>query len=221
MKKRIIITWVSEWLGYELAKLYLESWYEVIWLSRTKSDLDIVHLKTDLTKEEEISNTVKVIKEDYKEFEFVVNCAWVMSVEELNDIKYKSLEDVFKLNVLAPMFLVSSLTDLIRKNESDIVNVASTVAFKSYESQATYCSSKWALRGFTQNLQLEFKWQKSRVIWFNPGGFKSRILQKVTWVKTDLSPYMEPREIAKLLKQILDLPKNMEVSEIVLNRKSL
>lgn len=219
--KRIIITWVSEWLGYELAKLYCEHWYEVIWLSRTKPNLEIIHIKTDLTKEEEITKAALIIKKDYTKFDFVVNCAWVMSIEDLWDIKYESLEDVFKINVLAPMFLVSSLTDLIKQNGADIVNVASTVAFKSYKSQAAYCSSKWALRWFTENLQLEFKSEKTRVIWFNPGGFKSRILEKVTWVKTDLSPFMEPQEIAKFMKQILDLPKNMEVSEIILNRKSL
>lgn len=35
----------------------------------------------------------------------------------------------------------------------------------------------------------------------------------------DTSGFMDPHEVAKCLKQLLELPKNMEVSEIIINRK--
>jgi NADP-dependent 3-hydroxy acid dehydrogenase YdfG len=57
------------------------------------------------------------------------------------------------------------------------------------------------------------------VIGFNPGGFKSRILEKVTGVASDLSAYMMAEDVATALIQTLELPKNMEVSQIIINRK--
>ena len=45
---RIIITWASEWLWFELSKLYLKKGFEVVWLSRTKPSIDVVHIPTDL-----------------------------------------------------------------------------------------------------------------------------------------------------------------------------
>lgn len=143
-----------------------------------------------------------------------------MDIAKLGEIDYKRTENLFKINVIAPIVLTSGLINEIKINEADVVNVASTVWFKSYENQCSYWSSKWAMRGITENFQLELKNTKSRIIWFNPGWFKSRILEKATWVVSDyLWAIMEASELAKLLFQILDLPKNMEVSSITINRK--
>ncbi len=59
-----------------------------------------------------------------------------------------------------------------------------------------------------------------RVVGFNPGGFKSKLFAKATGVLIDdWSKYMDPQNLASLLISIIELPKNMEVSEIVVNRK--
>jgi|SRR5215217_3788207 len=66
----------------------------------------------------------------------------------------------------------------IKKDGADIVNVASTVGLKGYVDEAMYGASKWAMRGFSVNLQIELKDTPSRVISFCTGGFKSGIFQK-------------------------------------------
>ncbi len=92
---------------------------------------------------------------------------------------------------------------------------------KAYVDQAVYGASKWAVRGFTKNLQEEFKGKPNRVISFCPGGFKTKLFEKATGIDNTENggEWMKPEDLALLLKQILDLPKNMEVSEIVINRK--
>ncbi len=216
---RILLTWWSEWLWYEVAKIFLWKGFEVVCLSRKKPDLDVIHIPVDLSDEESIAQAVEQIKTQYASFSALINCAWVLRVEELDAVDYKALEHVFKVNVLAPIILTSSLLGEIKANEADIVNVWSTVWFKAYEQQCAYGSSKRAIRWFNQNLQLELKKTRCRVIGFNPGGFKSTLFEKATWTAVDLSPYMEPKELAKFMVQILELPKNMEVSEVVVNRK--
>lgn len=217
--KKVIITWVSEWLGYELAKIFLGKWFEVIGLSRTKPDLAITHIPTDLSSESSLEETINQIKDNHWEFSCMINCAGVLNIDELGDINYKKLENLFRINVLAPTILVSQLLELIKKNEADIVNVWSTVWFKAYEKQLAYWASKRAVRWINENLQLELKKTKCRVIGFNPWWFKSKLFEKATWSSPDLSGYMDPAELAKFIVQILELPKSLEVSEVIVNRK--
>lgn len=218
--KKIILTGVSEGLGYEVAKLCLEKGIEVVGLSRTKPNLAITHLSVDLTNEKRVEEVCEEILQNHSNFDCLINCAGVLSVKELENIEYEELYNLFQVNVLSPAILVSRLIKQIKQNSADIVNVGSTVGLKAYEKQLAYGASKWAMKGMSQNLQLELKKTKSRVISFNPGGFKSRIFEKATNQKVELGDeWMEPKDLAKLMLQLLELPKNMEVSEIVINRK--
>lgn len=217
--RRIIITWASEWLWYELSKLYLKNWFEVVGISRTKPDIDIVHVEADLTKHEDLDTVISRIQSDYSEFEALVNCAGMMVVQELSKLDYKENDTLMKLNVLAPIYLTGWLIENIKTNEADIINVASTVWLRACKDQCSYSASKWAMRWVSENFKLELQDTNSRVVWFNIGWFKSKISEKATWISVDLSPYMDPADIAVFMKQILDLPKTMEVSAVTINRK--
>jgi short-subunit dehydrogenase len=218
--KRVIITGASNGLGLELAKSFIKKGFEVVGLSRTApKDVKIKHIKVDLTNNEDIDNAVSEIKNKYSNFKYLINCAGILNIRKTNDLKIDEIERLFKINVFAPMILSSELMDIIIKNESDIVNVGSSSAFKAIEGQSVYSSSKWAIRGFTKNLQLELKKTKSRAINFNPAGFKSGLFERSTGGKQDLSSYMDVEDVASLLITTLELPKNMEVSEILINRK--
>lgn len=217
---KAIITGVSEGLGYEIAKLMLSKNWEILGISRSKSDLKIEHFAADLTKEKDLNKVIEKIRTDFSDFSVLINCAGKLNVVPPNEVDYAETENLFKLNVLAPLYLSSKLLDLVKENGATIVNIGSTVGFKAYENQVAYGTSKWAVRGLNSNLQLELKGTKARVIGFNPGGFKSKLFDKATGKEvTDRSGWMNPTEIAKLILQTIELPKNMEVSEIVVNRK--
>lgn len=112
------------------------------------------------------------------------------------------------------------LIEKIKKDKADILNIASTVGTKGYKNQATYSSSKWAMRGFSVNLQTELKDTSCRVVSFCPGGFKTKLFEKGTGIdNTDEGSWMNPADLASFVVSILALPKNMEVSEVVINRK--
>jgi short-subunit dehydrogenase len=222
MRRRIIITGASDGLGLELAKSFSQKGFEVLSVSRRDPKIkNVVHLKTDLTNEDQIKKTIQIIKDSFSSFIALINCAGVINIKPLDALDFRQTEELFKINVIAPMILTSGLLNLIKKNEADIVNVGSTIGFKAYEKQCAYGASKWAIRGFNENLRLELKNTKVRVIGFMPGGFKTKIFEKATGVKVNLDPYMDPKDLAKLMIYILELPKKMEVSEIIINRKSL
>jgi NADP-dependent 3-hydroxy acid dehydrogenase YdfG len=216
----IIITGASDGLGLQLAKIYNEAGIRVVNISRRNSEHADVNILTDLTNEGSIKKSIDKVLEIDEPIEALVNCAGVLSFEAIGSITNKEIERVFSVNIKAPILIVSGLSEKLKQDNSDIINVSSTVGLKAYPDQAVYGSSKWAMRGFSQNLQIELK-KTNRIVSFCVGGFNSGLATKVTGESiTDPENWMNPEDIAKFMKQILELPKSMEVSEIIINRKA-
>lgn len=217
--KRVILTGGSEGLGKEVGLLCVENNIEVICISRGKPSYPAIHLKADLAEESEVKKIALVIKEKYGDFDALIHCAGIILLDNPESVSYQKLEKVLKVNTFAPIFLTSQLFPLIKKNGADILNVGSTVGMKAKTNQVAYGVSKWGMRGFSENLRLELKDAESRIIQFSPGGFKSNHFQKATGKKADLSPYMDPKYLAQTILFILQLPKQVEISEILISRK--
>ncbi len=216
----IVITGASDGLGHEVAKLYKKSGKIVVNVSRREcpeADKNLLH---DLREGKEIIAAAKEILAMDEPLEAVINCVGVYTNQSLGEITEDEIKRTMSTNVKAPILLVSNLIERIKKDKADIVNVASTVGTKAYPNEAVYGASKWAVRGFSANLQLELKDYPCRVISFCPGGFKSKLSEKAAGRdNTTEGEWMRTEDVAKALKQTLDLPKNMEVSEIIINRK--
>lgn len=220
--KNIILTGASDGLGKEFAlKCLKEKDINIIAICRTKPNYECDFIKTDLTDEKSIEDTCNIIKEKYKKIYAVINCAGLPGVQKLEGVTYDVLDDLMKVNVLAPIYLITQLITLIKESEADILNVGSTVGTKAgYTDQIAYTTSKWAIRGTSYNLQLELKKYNCRVIQFNVGGMNTRMHAK--WTGKEIKhpeEWMNPTDIADLMIYILKLPKMIEVSEITINRK--
>lgn len=206
-------------MGRQVAKAYNDVGKRVINISRHECDYASDNFLADITNEAAVRLVIEKILAIDEPIEALVNCAGVMSLEPLGKITGDEVDRTFGVNVRGAILIVSGLSSRLKQNGSDIINVASTVGLKAYPNQAAYGASKWAMRGFSQNLQVELK-DTNRVVSFCVGGFKSDIAKKITGMDLpDPENWMDPSNIAGFMKQILDLPKNMEVSEIILNRK--
>lgn len=217
----IVITGASDGLGNELAKVYRQAGKKVVNVSRSASenaDVNILHNLREGPDIEKASDEIESIDEP---LEAIVYCAGVMSLQPLGEITEDEIKRIMSTNVKSQILLTSNLVDRIKRDKTDIILVSSTVGTKGYVEQAAYGASKWAVRGFAANLQAEFKKSPNRVISFCVGGFKSDIAKKITGEDLpDPENWMDPEDIAIFMKQILDTPKNMEVSEVIINRKA-
>jgi len=218
-----VVTGASDGLGLEIVKLLVANGKQVIGLSRGKPSIGgLQWIQMDLLDVASIEAAAQQVVAFDEPVEALINCAGVLSFEPLGAISSTELDRILKTNTTGPILLTSRLAGRIKQDGADIVNVASTVGTKAYKDQAAYGSSKWAMRGFSANLQLELADTRSRVISFCIGGFRSKIAEKVTGhPMADPENWMATDEVAKLLVQLLELPKNMEVSEIIVNRRAV
>jgi NADP-dependent 3-hydroxy acid dehydrogenase YdfG len=216
----IVITGASDGLGKEVAKLYKGAGKTVVNISRHEceyADVNICHSLREGEEIEKIANEVLALEEP---LEALINSAGVISVSSIKDITEDEIKRMMSTNIKGKVLLIAKLYDRIVADKTDIVNVSSTLGHKAYEDQMLYGITTWGIRGLSKNLQLEFKGKPNRIISFCPGGFRTRLHEKATGKKIE-SPeeWMRVEDVALALKQTLDLPKNMEVSEIVINRK--
>lgn len=86
----------------------------------------------------------------------LINAAGVNRFALLDQLDEGSLDDVLDLNIKAPLQLTRLLLPLLREQpRALVVNVGSTYGSIGYPGYATYCASKFALRGFSEALRRE------------------------------------------------------------------
>lgn len=208
--KKAIITGASNGLGKELGLKLQTQGYEVINISRSKSDF--TDIPFDFTNPD-LSELLDTIKTNHSSFDLLILNAGVMKKELTGNIT-QDINQAFDINVISAIKLTNALTALIKQNSADIVVVGSKASFEGKELLPVYSATKHAILGFTKSLQNQFRSTDSRVIGFHPGGFFSGIRGDVS-----NDGYMNPKDLAQLVIDILKLPKNIEVSEIIINRK--
>ena len=221
--KKVIILGASDGLGKAITSLCRKENIEVINVSRTNCDvLGVVNIACDLSIEEDINNAVSLIKEKYTDFDAIINCAAIVAMEKINEITYPKFEKAFKVNTIAPLYFLSKLFDDIVKNEADVLNIGTTADLKAgFTDQLAYTSTKYGLRGGSYNIGLELSKTKSRMIYVHCGGMNTQMHEKDYGKKIeDPTEWMNPSDIANIVLYLLKLPKQVEISEITINRKS-
>jgi short-subunit dehydrogenase len=216
----IVITGASSGIGLELAKLYQEEGKKVINISRHESEFADVNVLKNLCEGKEIKAAAQAVKELDETLETIINCVGVYTEQEFGKITEDEIKRLMSSNVKAPMLLISELIERVKKDSTDILNVVSKAGTHGSANNPVYATSKWAERGFTLSLQAALKDTPSRVTSFCPGGIRTDLFEKAG-ANIDIDNWMDPVAVALFIKQILELPKNMEVSEVLINRKSV
>jgi len=223
--KKVIITWASSGIWRSLVRVFYNAWYEVVGISRSHKDDFVDFISCDLTDKKQVEDVCSILLEKHLEFECIIHCAWDGFWESIDSLWWEKTENIFQLNTIAPIVITSKLLNAIKSNNADIINIGATIGFKPYECFSVYSSSKRALRWWIENLQLELKKTKSRVIWIHPGGVDTAWNNKRRWDINQLiwkniwDGFMSPDDIATFIFQVFQLPKSMEISEVIINRK--
>lgn len=204
----IIVVGGTGRLGQELVSLFKKDKVTVVSIARHKNEEADRNILCDLNNNDEILSAAADIEVTSEPLEAIINAAGFYHSAPLGDISSEEADNNFATHIKAPLLLISNLIERIKKDGADIVNVSSVAAVRPSTDAPAYDASKWALRGLSADLQKVLKDYPSRVISFCPAAFDPEDKKQ-----------MATGDVAKLIKRILDLPKNMEVSEAVLSHK--
>jgi NAD(P)-dependent dehydrogenase (short-subunit alcohol dehydrogenase family) len=208
-----IITGASRGLGRALARALAERDWTLVLDARGAADLDAVvqelsalttavGIPGDVTDHLHRDELVRRATE-LGDLTLVVNNASVLGPSPqpvLADYPLDVFDEVYRVNVVAPLALIQRALPALRANGGTIVNVTSDAAVEGYEGWGGYGSSKAALEQLTNVLAAEEP--ALRVHRFDPGDMRTRMHQEA-FPGEDISDRPEPEDEA--VPALLDL----------------
>jgi NAD(P)-dependent dehydrogenase (short-subunit alcohol dehydrogenase family) len=196
-----IVTGASRGLGLALARALAEREWRLVIDAREAEALAAAH--AELAARTEVSALVGDVADDWhrtallatagRRLDLLVNNASLLGPSpqpRLGDYPLGALEDVYRVNVLAPLSLIQMALPLLGEG-GRIVNVTSDAAVESYEGWGGYGSSKAALERISAVLAAEHP--ELRVYAVDPGDMRTRMHQQA-FPGEDISDRPPPEE---------------------------
>lgn len=219
--KTVVVTGGSDGLGSALVNSLITSGYEVINVSRRKNDNAHINILSDLSTVDGIEKAVDSILKINRPLQCIIYSAGVLSFGDATSLAESEYERVFNINTKAPMLMTSGLLGRLKSDEADIVIINSVAGIQSYPAQVLYNSSKAALHSYTKDLRETLSKTPSRVIGIYPGMLDTNMAQNIPngAMPKSKHPAINPEDLANYIVYAINLPKVMEVSDIIINRK--
>ena len=198
-KKIVFITGVSRGIGLELAKCFLNDGYFVIGTSRSEFNLssalgseNCLHLPLDVTNRNQISSSIKKLKEEDIVPNVLINNAGITKDQLFLRMKDEDWDDVIDSN-LTSVFNMTKLfiKTMVKDRSGKIINISSVAGLMGNPGQVNYSASKAGLGGFTRALAKEVAARNITVNCIAPG-----------FIETDMTNHFKEKELENILNQI-------------------
>lgn len=143
--------------------------------SQLSSRAIVLHL--DITKQEDIDNVFKFVKERTNNLYGLVNNAGIMTHGCIDWTSMEMMRKVMDVNFFGHVAMTKTLLPLlITKSDSRVVNVVSAAGFFSFPNTSAYSGSKHALKSFSDCLRREMAPWNLRVSTIEPGALQTPML---------------------------------------------
>ncbi|WP_297470359.1 SDR family oxidoreductase [Thermococcus sp.] len=207
--KTALVTGATGGIGRLLVRALIEKGFHVVGVGRRKERLEELkslgnfsYIVADLSE----PNVARKIADSLGEFgvkrlDVLVNNAGYAIRKPLLDHTDEELENLFKVNALAPVELTRELLPLLGEG-STVVFVISGVAFVNVPELPSYCAAKGALHYLTVNLERELKDKRIHVMRVYPKQVKTEFFTRnnVPYPKGSI----EPEDVVKAIMRGLE-----------------
>ena len=133
----------------------------------------------DVSKLEDVERFAGEAVASHGRVTHLINNAGVGLLGTFEQISLKDFEWLMGINFWGVVFGCKVFLPILRQQPvAHIVNVSSVFGFIAPEEQSAYCSSKFAVRGFTESLRHEMEGSNIKVSTVHPGGIKTNIARR-------------------------------------------
>lgn len=197
-KKVWFVTGASKGLGLTLVKKLLAHGYRVAATSRNLQSLKeelgqtsdlFLPLSMDLTNNKNVKAAIDQCVQHFGKIDVVVNNAGFGLIGTLEELSDKEVRDNYEVNVFGSLNVIRNVATYLRLQQSGyIFNIASIGGYSGgFAGFGIYCSTKFAVAGFTEGLAEEMKEFGVHVTVVYPGYFRTNFLSGDS-IKTAAEP---------------------------------
>ena len=135
--------------------------------------------KVDVGVKSQIDAFAAQVLGEYKYIDVLINNAGIAIGEaSLGEVPLEDFERLININLWGVIHHTQAfLNVLLSRPEAAIVNTSSVFGLMGIPSQVPYCTSKFAVRGFTDSLRLELSGTNVAVTCVHPGGIDTNIVR--------------------------------------------
>lgn len=190
--KKVLITGASSGIGKQAAITLSKANAELIIIGRNEERLQQTletlygnnhqSFNLDLTNEDSISELVKLIPN----IDGIVHAAGITGHTPSQFIKRKHIDQIFNINFIAPVLLMSALLKKKKVNDKGSVLFLSSIASKQvFFGGSLYSSSKAALEVYAKTLAVELGTKKIRVNCLSPSFVQTEMVEQAKEIISD------------------------------------
>jgi len=173
--RRVMVTGAAGGVGSACVRVFRNAGYEVVGVDRQPSSDADLHIQFDVGRPDCGVEIVQAL--DSMEIDGLVNNAADALDKLAVDVTAEDFDNVYAVNLRAPLLLASALKQDLAARSGFVVNVASVHAVATSKSVAGYAATKGGLLAMTRALALEWA-PDVRVNAVLPGAVNTRMLQE-------------------------------------------
>ena len=165
--KVILITGAASGLGLTLTKLLSKTEAKLLLVDNDpkklkkafdeviKENNEIQYIVLDVTDYKHINLLNKKIEQSYKKLDILINSAGIIKEGYFKNISTDEFHNVMEVNYFGTINVIRSTLDYLKESNGTIINIASLAGLQGAFGYTAYCSSKFALVGFSSCLRHE------------------------------------------------------------------
>ena len=225
-----IVTGSSSGIGQSFAEQLLQKGATVYGLSRSfkrmeehKKQLgdvgaDYIPVQMDISDHDAIEHWVKQTFADANYYpDILINNAGLGYFDNVEDLSLEKFEQMMQVNVSGVFYLTRHITPLMKANYKicHIINIASVAALLGNPKISVYNATKYALRGFSDALFKELRYDGIKVSCFFPGSIATHFFDEIDEIEVH-NGMMHPDEVAETLIFVLERSDNFLINELTM-----
>ncbi len=223
--KTIVLTGAAGGIGSEIARQLDQLGAKLILVDLNEAALTALNqqlngnhkpLSLDIASESGRLSLQQYCNDASQGIDVLINSAGLMDFAFLEQQNSERLQMLMQVNVTMPILVTQALLPLLQKQSSRtaIVNIGSTFGSIGYPGFGAYCTSKFALRGFTETLRRELSDTTVDVLYVAPRAAATKLnSDSITQMNQALHHAMDAPE--KVAKEVINtLKKQRSVSYI-------
>ncbi|MEX0720205.1 MAG: SDR family oxidoreductase [Balneolaceae bacterium] len=224
--KVAIVTGASSGIGAEFCNMLIENGVTVYGLARSEDKLQNMQKKLgtkfhpvpmDITKAEDLEEWVNsAFSKDHLP-DILINNAGVAYFADVDQLKMHEWQNMINVNLSGAFYLTRLIVPLMKENENTchIINIASIAALLGNPTMSGYNASKYGVRGFSEALFKELRYDAIKVTCVFPGSIATNLFEDFDDVENHPN-MMAPSDISSTVKFLLETDDNYLINEITM-----
>jgi NAD(P)-dependent dehydrogenase (short-subunit alcohol dehydrogenase family) len=195
-RKTWFVTGASRGLGLATVRAALAAGHNVVAAMRKPDEFPSDHsiptervmkVRLDVLDAEQIDAAVKQAISSFEQIDVLVNNAGYGQLGAFEEVSAAAIRKQFGTNLFGTFEITRAVLPVMRKHGSGhVINVSSIGGIVGYATASLYCSTKFAMAGWSESLSLELESFGINVTVVHPGQFRTDFLDGSSMLRGDL-----------------------------------